>query len=271
MTNPTVHTARDTPGSSKPKRRRTTALVVTGVVVAAAVIAAVIGYHDNWGKNSPAAPQASASGGIDEPGGTVVTPGANGGDTGGGSSSAASWKGVTFQDFHGAPLPLSPRYGPKVHTLTRASGFAHNLGGAVEAAVHLATRSAAQAGPDTYGPTIEQQMTGDTSAFRAQVDSDYQDARQSSGVPDGTPLRIYAQTIGYAADGVDASGQTVTLHLLSRGANSDTGGTVMVDFAVTLDWAGGDWKLRAPDGGQWPNNVVNSTTGYTLFPGVTAS
>ncbi|MBV9023713.1 MAG: hypothetical protein JO362_07935 [Streptomycetaceae bacterium] len=269
MTNSTRNNTPETAGAPAPKRRRRTALVVTGVVVAAAVIAAVIGYNDNWGKPSPATPPAAASGGPDEPGGTVVSPAPGSGDNnGGGSSTAPAWKGVTFQDFHGAQLPISPLYGPQVYTDTHAAGFAHNLGGAVEAAVHLGSRASAQAGPDTYGPTVEQQMTGDTSTFRAQLDSDYQEARQSSGVPDGTPLRIYAQVIGYAADGADGSGQTVTLHLLSRGANPNTGGTVMGDFPMTLDWVGGDWKLRTPDGGQWPFNPVSSTAGYTLFPGV---
>ncbi|MGW3201938.1 hypothetical protein ACWDBD_46980 [Streptomyces sp. NPDC001118] len=272
MTNPTVNpTTPDPtdPGAKPPKRRRTTALIVAGVVVVAAVTAAVIGYNGNWGKPAPAQPAASSPGSAGEPGGDVVSPGTGTG-TSGGDASAPSWKHITFEDFHGAQLPVSPLYGPKVHTDSRASGFAHNLGGAVEAAVHIGSRVSAQAGPDTYGPAIEQQMTGDTSTFRTQLDSDYQDARQNSGVPDGTPLRIYAQIIGYAADGADASGQTVTLHLLSRGANPN-GGTVTIDFPMTLEWVGDDWKVRAPDGGQWPFNPVTSTAGYTLFPGVNAS
>lgn len=271
MANPTVNPtpeAPGTPGRPAAKRPRRTALIVTGVIVAAAVVAAVIGYNDNWGKHSATPPAAASGGSAGEPGGAVITPAPGSGDNGNGSSAAASWKDVTFEDFHGAQLPVSPLYGPKVHTDTRAAGFAHSLGGAVEAAVHIGARVAAEAGPSAYGPTIEQQMTGDTSTFRAKTDSDYQDARRNSGVPDGTPLRVYAQIIGYAAGGADASGQSVTLHLVSRGANPDNGGTVTIDFPMTLEWVGGDWKVRAPDSGQWPFNPITSTAGYTLFPGV---
>lgn len=270
MSNPTVSSTADTPGATTKRRRRRTLLAVAGVVVAAAAIAAVIGYNDNWGKTAPAAPPAAAGGTADSLGGTVVHPSPSSTDTAG-RTAAPNWKDVTFDDFHGSRLPVSPAYGPKTHTATRAAGFSHNLGGAVEAAVHLCSRVSPQAGPNTYGPAVEQQMTGDTVSFRAQLDRDYQEARQSSGLPDGTPLRIYSQVIGYAAAGADASGQTVTLHLISRGANPTTGGTVMGDFPVTLDWVAGDWKVRAPLGGQWPFNLVSSTAGYTLFPGVNGS
>jgi hypothetical protein len=255
------------PTWQEPKRRRPRWLWLVGIGAAVAVVAgaAAIGYSQNWGKDSgpgTAAPSSSApaDGGL---GGDVVTedPGSDNG------ANAVSWKGLKFEHFHGSRVPVSPLYGPKRHSDTQASGFAHNTGGAVMAAVHLGMRASAQAGPDTYGPTVEKQMTGDTTTYLAELDKSYQEARESSGLPDGEPLRIYTQVIGYAPPAADPGGDEATVTLLVRGPNR-SGGTIMGDFPVTMEWADGDWKMMAPAGGEWSFNPVSSTDGYELFPGV---
>lgn len=253
----------------EPPRKSTRArwLVGIGAVVVAAAVAAAVGYSQNWGHTSRgpnAAPSASApahgGGGL---GGTVTQDPGTGGD----ASRTADFKTVKFVEFHGTRLPVSPAYGPKTTTATTSSGFSHDAGGAVTAAVHLGVYASPQAGPDVYGPTLKQQATGDTSTFLSQLDSDYRQARQDSGMPDSEPLRIYTQVIGYAPLTADPTGTEVTVHLLVRGPN-DSGGTIMGDFPVTLQWQSGDWRLLAPDGGQFPFNGVSTTDGYNLFPGM---
>lgn len=241
-------------------------MMVGGGLLLAALGAAMVGHSQGWGQagDAPppaAAPPVAADQAPDKPRPseppTAAVPAAE-----------PDWDGLTFMDVRGAQLPVSPVHGPKEVSAARASGFSRDVGGAVLAAVHLATRVSPQLGPEVYVPNAER-MSGEVSdrtAFLAQLDADYAEARASSGLPEDEPLRIYAQVIGYAAPVVDHALEQVTVHLLSRGAGPD-GGEVLVSVPVTLAWSGGDWVLQAPPGGRWPGQPVSGTAGYTLFPG----
>ncbi|NJQ13533.1 hypothetical protein [Streptomyces bohaiensis] len=175
------------------------------------------------------------------------------------------WSGLTYQDLHGAQLPLSPAHGPAEVSEVVASGFTRDEGGAAVAAVHLASRVGAQLGPDIYGPNVER-MVGDISAMMAQVDRDYARARAASGLPESEPLRTYGRTIGYVMplppreDTPD-----VTVHLLGRDAGP-AGGEILVVIPVTLTWEAGDWRLRVPPSARWNGQPVAAVDGFTLFP-----
>jgi hypothetical protein len=184
-----------------------------------------------------------------------------------GTAAALDPTQFAFRDFLGMKLPYSTAYGPRRVTATTASGFTHDLGGAVTAAVHIGVRSAPQVGPEIYGPVVEHQVVGDTATLLAQLDARHRKAREESGLPAGEPLRTYSQVIGYALPFSDPTGDEVTIHVLFRGPNSG-GGSIMVDFPTTLRWLEGDWKLVPPPNWDWPGQPVVLTDGYELFPGM---
>ncbi|MFD9850526.1 hypothetical protein [Streptomyces parvus] len=252
----------------KPKRR---GRLLIGVGTAAVVLAAaaLIGYSQDWGKDSgPSSPAAAPSAPVGSGGGlggeVTAEP-----DSGPESADDVDWKGLRYDTFHGTQVPVSPRYGPKTVDAATASGYTHDSGGAIVAAVQLGVRVSAQAGPDTYAPTVERQVTGDTTTLLAQLDADHQEARESSGLPESEPLRIYTQVIGYAPLSSPATGPETTVRLLIRGPGGD-GGTVMGEIPLTLQWdtASADWKMVAPASGEWTFQAVSTTAGYRLLPGL---
>ncbi|MDK1476837.1 hypothetical protein QNO07_26120 [Streptomyces sp. 549] len=249
--------------SSEGSRRMPKGLMVGGGALLA-LLAAVMVAH-NRADSGQAPPPASVSA---PPAPAQAPPPAAAGEPPAQSGAAAEpdWAGLTFMDVRGAQLPVSPVHGPKRVTQARAAGFSRDTGGAVLAAVHLATRVSPQLGPEVYVPAAER-MRGDVedrTAFLAQLDADYAKARAASGLPEGEPLRIYAQVIGYAVPVAERAPERVTVHLLSRGAGPD-GGEVLVSVPVTVSWWGGDWALEAPTGGRWPGQPVAGTGGHTLF------
>ncbi|MBB1252530.1 hypothetical protein H3146_03960 [Streptomyces sp. OF3] len=252
--------------SAKPRRRGRAVMVwVVGGGLLLALGAAMAGHSRTSSPDqaTASAPPAAAPPAADQ----VPQQSPPGEPPAAGAPAAPDWDGLTFVDLRGAQLPVSPVHGPKRVTEARAAGFSRDTGGAVLAAVHLATRVSPQLGPDIYVPAAERMRgdVGDRTAFLAQVDADYAKARAASGLPKDQPLRIYAQVIGYAVPVIDRAPKRVTVHLLSRGAGPD-GGEVLVSVPVTVAWAGGDWELEAPPGGRWPGQPVAGTGGHTLFP-----
>ncbi len=58
------------------------------------------------------------------------------------------------------------------------------------------------------------------------------------------------------------------LDLVSAGPGSQ-GTTVRASTQMEVVWAGGDWKVVAPPGGDWGNSAagLSSLSGYIIFPG----
>ncbi|MFI7278535.1 hypothetical protein [Streptomyces sp. NPDC049879] len=223
--------------------------------------------QDRVGAAEPSAPVTSAPpppATADQPGAVdQEQPEADDGDAG----ARVDWSGLTWDDWRGMLLPVSPVHGPTTVSEAAAAGFSHDLGGAVLAAAHWAARVSPQAGPEIYGPLVER-MAGDTTTFRAQLDVDYEAARAASGLPANEPIRSHAELAGWAgpSDPAAAATEEVTVRLLSRGAGPD-GGEVLVEVPVTLRWEAGDWTLVAPVGGQWAGRPVASADGFETFPG----
>lgn len=255
----------------RPGRQRRGPLVLVGVggLALAAVIAAAIGSSQDWGQAGTAPPPAAAPPADSAPTAPDVGDEHQHHDEHdqehGGDPAAPDWEGITYQDLHGALLPVSPVHGPRSVSDAEASGYSRDEGGAAVAAVHLGSRVGPQVGPDIYVPAVER-MHGDISSMMAQVDADYAAARAASGIPDDQPLRVYGQTIGYAMPlPPSADSDEVTVHVLGRAAGPD-GGEVLVTIPVTLVWADGDWRLTVPPGARWDGHPVAGTGGYTLFP-----
>lgn len=250
------------------RRRAPVVLIGVGGLALAAIVAAAIGSSQGWGQASAPPPPAAAPPADGTPAAPIED------DTQGHEEhdhadqpepDEPNWEGMSYQDLHGAQLPVSPVHGPATVTAAEASGFTRDEAGAALAAVHLGTRVGPHVGPDIYVPNIER-MRGDISAMMAQVDAEYAAARAASGLPDSEPLRIYGKTIGYAMPlppGPDT--EEVTVHLLGRGAGED-GGEVLVTIPVTLVWLDGDWRLTVPPGARWSGQPVAGTAGYSLFP-----
>jgi hypothetical protein len=138
----------------------------------------------------------------------------------------------------GMTLPVSPTDGPQ-RLSDVAAGFARTELGAALAAAHLSVRVDPAAGADVFGPTIEQQMTGDTARVRAAVEA----AAATSPTPaTGTaPSTAPAAITGYRVEGFTPDAATVHLRVASPGGAA-------TDFAVPVVWddARGDWLLVAP-------------------------
>lgn len=251
--------------AAAPRRRRRlpVVLLAVGVLMLTGLAAAFIGHSQGWGKGS----EDTAPGPTDTSAAPPDAAGQKPDPAPSPDGQAPDWGGLDWMDVHGAQLPVSPVHGPREATVPMASGFSRDTGGAVLAAVHLATRVSPQVGPDVYVPNAERMhgSTGEVSGFLAQLDADHAAARAASGLPEGEPLRIHAQVVGYAVPApVGSSPTEATVHLLSRGAGPD-GGEVLVSVPVTLVWEGGDWRLQVPPGGRWPGEPVSGTGGYTLF------
>lgn len=167
--------------------------------------------------------------------------------------------GVSWQDSHGIPLPVSKEAGPFDTAHGLASGYADSPLGALLAAVNIAARTSWQFGPQVFGPTIARQVTG---KFAAQMQSSDQNA-WDQGAPESV-----AGTQGVREEGFSVEQYTpadATVDVLS-------GAPGQGNYAVTqihVERAGGDWKVVAPPGGDWADSAtqVQTADGFTAFPG----
>lgn len=174
---------------------------------------------------------------------------------------------VRWSDFHGISVPVAAA-GPTKVQGGRASGFAHTSAGAVLAAIHISYRSESSAGPLVFEPTIAEQVVGpDKGTFLSNREASYQTSKARYGVgPDGAITADYdkaqrerVRVWAYRVDSYDPANASV--QLLSQFVA--VGGTTpsYVNFAVTVRWVDGDWRILAPFNGEW-------ATGATSLPDV---
>lgn len=162
---------------------------------------------------------------------------------------------VSWRVFAGIDLPISATAGPYYLSDTRARGFAHTADGAAIAAAQLLVRTFPFAGPKTFEPTIREQVTG-TSAptFARLTQQTYREAATASGVRQGDPIR---STDGWIAAyrphrDQDPAGPKAIIDVLIAATGDGSGFTT---YTVKLTWQDGDWRLIAPDWGDWRSNA----------------
>ena len=160
------------------------------------------------------------------------------------------------------------RRGTRHHHYGLAWGFADTPEGALLAAVNIGVRANAQWGPGIFGPTIRGQVTGlGAGALLAGCQASYAQEAQAAGVTGGGPLgRAYVteqafRWVAYTPAGAAAD-------IVSAGPGPQ-GGTARAVTRIEVWWAGGDWRVIAPPGGDWGNSAapVTSLRGYIPFPG----
>lgn len=171
---------------------------------------------------------------------------------------------VTFRDVYGAAVPAS-KAGPHVIEADgQVSGFDRTPAGAVEAAASL-TYSANSAQPlSTIEATLARQVVGpDQPAFLADLEQQH-----AAGVPNASQIAAArAAHFGVWAYEVTSFAPSVAhVDLLVR--SSTAGEVTYVNFATTVQWQAGDWRLVAPPGGSWANvagAVPSVPAGYTVI------
>jgi hypothetical protein len=176
--------------------------------------------------------------------------------------------GLRWGDFHGVELPSSPVAGPHDTSSGLASGFADTPLGALLAVQNIGVRANAQWGPEVFGPTIRDQVTGaDAPALLASCQSAYSQGSRAAHVTGGQPLGN-AYVTEEAFRWIAYTPADATVDLVSAGPGSQ-GETVRAVTRVEVIWDGGDWRVIAPPGGDWGNSAdqLTSLDGFIIFPG----
>jgi hypothetical protein len=160
---------------------------------------------------------------------------------------------VSWRVFAGMDLPVSATAGPYCLTETRASCFAHTSNGAAMAAAQILVRTFPFAGSATFEPTIAEQVTGPGAPALARLtQQSYDQAAPAAGIHDGAPIRSTDGWIaGYHLNNT-SNPDAATVDVLIVGSGEGLGFTV---YTVHLTWQNGDWRLVAPDWGDWRSNA----------------
>ena len=244
------------PGTRRQPRRLLPAAVL--VIVLGAGLAVALAARHGTGGGSGGSPAAGRT--------SPPPPSAPG--TGSPQLPHVDLAGLRWSDYYGVELPSSPAAGPRDTSGGLASGFADTPLGALLAAVNIGVRANAQWGPAIFGPTIRGQVTGpDAAALLASCQSGYAQASQAAHISGGQPLGD-AYVAEEAFRWVAYTPSDATVDLVSAGPGSQ-GTTVRATTRIEVVWAGGDWRVVAPPGGDWGNSAAQLTSlgGYTIFPG----
>ncbi len=176
--------------------------------------------------------------------------------------------GLRWASFHGVELPVSPAAGPHDMRNGLASGFTDTPLGALLAALNIGVRANAQWGPDVFGPTIRDQVTGpDAPALLAACQTAYDQARPAAGVQPGRSLgRAYVSEEAFRWEGYTPASATVDIVSAGPGGQNLT---VRAATRIEVQWRRGDWRVVAPPGGDWGNSAtqITSLDDYTHLPG----
>jgi hypothetical protein len=161
---------------------------------------------------------------------------------------------VSWRIFAGLDLPVSATAGPHCLTETRASCFTHTADGAAMAAAQILVRTFPFAGSTTFGPTITDQVVGPGKSALARLTQQAYEEAAPAKFRAGEPLRSTDGWIaGYRLDhDTDPTGPMAKLDLLIMGTGESPGFT---SYDVELVWQNNDWRLVAPDWGDWRNNA----------------
>ena len=162
---------------------------------------------------------------------------------------------VSWRIFAGFDLPVSATAGPHCLSETRAACFAHTPDGAAMAAAQILVRTFPFAGSSTFGPSIAEQVTGPGAPALARLTQQtYEQAASQQALQAGAPIHTTDGWIaGYRLDhDTDPTGPTARLDVLVMGTGESPGFT---SYDVELVWRNGDWRLVAPDWGDWRNNA----------------
>jgi hypothetical protein len=190
------------------------------------------------------------------------------------TASSPAFDDLAWVTVAGVEVPVSASAGPHNTSNGRARGFAHDLPGAVLAAIHLTIRLTPQAGPKVFEPTLRDQVVPDSptspdvEALRVTLEADYEQLRRQIGTAAGAPVgRLSTVLRGYQVSDPAVSGtapDAADVRLLTE-STSTTGGSLLAATSVTVRWTNSDWAVVAPPGGGWSALVqpVTSRAGYT--------
>jgi len=236
-------------------------MLLPGAAVAAVVLGAGLALALSSHSPAPRSPAATAT--------ASVGPGSAGtGSPGQPQVPRVNLGSVRWRGFYGVELPVSAQAGPYDTSRGVAAGFAHTPLGALLAAVNIGVRANAQWGPRIFTPVIRGQVTGpDAAALLAGCQAAYDQAAQSGNVAGSQPLGTVDVT-EQAFRWITYTPAAAILDLVSAGPGGN-GATVRASVQMEVVWAGGDWKVVAPPGGDWGNSAaeLSSLAGYTVFPG----
>ncbi|WP_239375726.1 hypothetical protein [Frankia sp. Cj5] len=172
---------------------------------------------------------------------------------------------LTWMDFHGFALPVSPTAGPHILADDRASGFAHTPLGAALAAINIGFRTGSSVSPFVFEPTIAEQVTGvDQPALVAQTRTD----AANEGVPARLMGRLPEPVFRFVGVRFDAVTPDRLVLYVATAAEDTTGTTVYAAGRADVRWERGDWRVVAPPGGSWTTVTtrIASSAGFQLFP-----
>jgi hypothetical protein len=159
---------------------------------------------------------------------------------------------VEWQLFAGVPLPYSLTAGPLEVDGPVYSGYARSQTGALIAATQLGTRYLLTPG-EGWREVLDRQVLpglGRDVFARNRADVDADDPPGTYGQPAGFRFVAYTRDVA-------------SIQLVSRFPT--TGNLQLV--TVTVQWAGGDWRLRLqPDGGSSPTaQAVADLDGFVVW------
>jgi len=163
-------------------------------------------------------------------------------------------QGITWKLYQTVALPYSATAGPQIVNGDIARCYAHSPLGALIAASQIQARYLIA--PDWRAVVAEQVMPGPGRSV-------YVTNRAKAGNPGGNQPGDYNQLAGFKF--VTYSPAVAVIEFVSQA----TGGAMQA-ITATVDWSGGDWKLRLqPDGGESPNALpVTSLVGFSTWSGV---
>jgi hypothetical protein len=163
------------------------------------------------------------------------------------SSGDVSWVRVA-----GVALPVSRTHGPRVTRRGRAAGYSRSEAGAAFAAVQVLIRASPAAGPRVFEPVLASQMTGEhLGAMKSAVAEEYEQLSTQYGVEDGDPIAGGdAQVLGYRVSTYDGDAGRAWVDVVLTSPQLGSSARV-VEFSVELRWFGDDWRVVAPDDGDW--------------------